>query len=103
MKKYDRQSSFRTQVKTEDKRQAGYNDATLSSEEEKVIRMLQGFSEPDDKVLEYAVGASEDARYRMALMEVHNIADLNGDVPIASGGDAYQALLDEIVERYGDD
>ncbi len=53
--------------------------------EEKVIRMRYGLSENDDKRLEYAVGASEDTRNRVTLMEAGNIAELEGIVPVANG------------------
>lgn len=59
----------------------------LEPVEEKVIRMYYGLSENDDKALEYAVGASEDTRMRVSLMEAGNIAELDGEVPVASGAD----------------
>ena len=34
-----------------------------------------------------AVGASEDSRLKVTLMEVGNIADLGGNVPVAAGAD----------------
>lgn len=55
--------------------------------EEKVLRMHYGLSENDDKVLEYAVGASQDSRMKVTLMEAGNIADLKGNVPVAAGAD----------------
>ena len=55
--------------------------------EEKVLRMHYGLSENDDIVLEYAVGASQDSRMKVTLMEAGNIADLKGNVPVAAGAD----------------
>ena len=65
--------------------------------EEKVIRMRYGLSENDDKRLEYAVGASEDTRNRVTLMEAGNIAELDGIVPVASGANCYE--LNAFVQR----
>lgn len=57
----------------------------LEPVEEKVIRMHYGLSENDDKKLEYAVGASEDTRLKVTLMEAGNIIDLHGNVPVTAG------------------
>lgn len=65
--------------------------------EEKVIRMRYGLSEGDDKRLEYAVGASEDTRNRVTLMEAGNIAELDGIVPVASGANCNE--LNAFVQR----
>lgn len=67
----------------------------LEPVEEKVIRMRYGLSENDEKALEYAVGASEDTRLRVSLMEAGNIAELDGDVPVAAGAD--KAVLKSFV------
>ena len=64
--------------------------------EEKVIRMHYGLSEADDKSLEYAVGASEDTRMRVSLMEAGNIAELDAEVPIAENAD--RQVLREFVK-----
>ena len=63
----------------------------LEPVEEKVIRMRYGLSENDEKALEYAVGAS----LRVSLMEAGNIAELDGDVPVAEGAD--KAVLKSFV------
>lgn len=65
--------------------------------EEKVLRMRYGLSEEDDKALEYAVGASEDTRNRVTLMEAGNIAELDGNVPVANG--ANREALNDYVQR----
>ncbi len=67
----------------------------LEPVEEKVIRMHYGLSENDDKALEYAVGASEDTRMRVSLMEAGNIAELDAEVPVAKGTD--RQILREFV------
>ena len=64
--------------------------------EEKVIRMHYGLSEADEKMLEYAVGASEDTRMRVTLMEAGNIAELDGEVPVARNADS--RVLSEYVK-----
>jgi len=104
LKKHDTQGQIqRTRVELESgpAQQAEGFSTTLTPLEEKVIRMLHGLSEGDDKVLEYAVGASEDARARMALMEAYSIAELDGVCPIAE--DAPLAVLDGVVERFHDE
>ncbi len=68
----------------------------LEPVEEKVIRMRYGLSEDDDKVLEYAVGASEETLARVTLMEASNISDMDGDVP--THGDISANQLRKIVE-----
>lgn len=55
--------------------------------EEKVLRMHYGLSEKDDKALEYAVGASEDSKLRVGLMEADNIVALDGNCPMQQGTD----------------
>jgi hypothetical protein len=59
----------------------------LEPVEEKVLRMHYGLSENDDKALEYAVGASEDAKLRVGLMEANNVAYLEGNCPLTEGAD----------------
>lgn len=73
----------------------------LEPVEEKVIRMRYGLSEADDKKLEYALGASEDTRIRVTLMEAGNIQALDGDVPVAAGTDS-KALLRFVTSRNTD-
>lgn len=70
----------------------------LEPVEEKVIRMHYGLSEDDDKALEYAVGASEDSRMRVSLMEAGNISELDGEVPVAQGAD--RKVLREFVKSF---
>ena len=59
----------------------------LEPVEEKVIRMHYGLSENDEKALEYAIGASEDTRMRVSLMEAGNIDALDAQVPVCDGAD----------------
>ena len=68
----------------------------LEPAEEKAIRMHYGLSENDDKILDYAVGASEETRLRVSLMEAGNVSDLNASVPVAKGAD--RTILREFVK-----
>ena len=68
----------------------------LTPQEEKVIRMHYGLSENDEKGLEYSVGASEDTRMRVSLMEAGNISVLDSEVPVAQGAD--RRVLNEFVK-----
>lgn len=43
----------------------------LTPEEEKALRMHHGLSEPDEHELQFALGASEEAAAKLALMEKH--------------------------------
>lgn len=110
MKKYDAQGkSTRTRVETLETtttrtaHPSGETGlSTLTPLEEKVIRMLHGLGEEDSKVLEFAVGASEDARLRLTLMEAHNVAELDGEVPVDRANPAAAALAQDITARFGD-
>ncbi|MDX9719615.1 MAG: hypothetical protein RBU37_02630 [Myxococcota bacterium] len=74
--------------------------AYLSTDEEKVVRMLHGLGEADDAVLEFALGASEDSRLRLALMEALNLAELQGRAPTLRGAD--REVIEKLVQRYQD-
>lgn len=86
MKEKQRQKITRTATQTSHPAAATPYDY-LDPSEEKVIRMRYGLSEADDKALEYAVGASDDSRMKVTLMEACNIVDLGGEVPVAHGRD----------------
>ncbi len=86
-KQLQKSAQTRTEVQSQNQNCAASSYELLEPVEEKVIRMHYGLSESDDKRLEYAVGASEDARLKVTLMEVGNIADLDGNVPVAAGAD----------------
>lgn len=45
------------------------NMEALTPQEEKVIRMLHGLSEDDAHSLKFALGADDDTRARLAMME----------------------------------
>ena len=64
--------------------------------EEKVIRMHYGLSESEEKTLDYAVGASEDSKMRVTLMEAGNISELDAEVPIAANSN--REVLREFVK-----
>jgi len=102
LKKYENKGRTKTRTKVEvdtDQAARGSNLSTLTPQEEKVIRMLHGLSEDDTRALEFAVGASKDARQRLALMEAYNIAELEGNIPLDSNATS-KAALDGIVEQF---
>ncbi|MCL2325140.1 MAG: hypothetical protein FWC40_01350 [Proteobacteria bacterium] len=68
--------------------------------EEKVIRMRYGLSELDDKTIEYAVGASEDTKLRVTLMEAGNIVELDAQVPMSS--QASEENLRQLLHEFKD-
>ena len=43
----------------------------LTAEEERVLRMRHGLTEPGDHELAFAVGANEEARLQLAMLEKH--------------------------------
>lgn len=53
----------------------------LTPTEEKVVRMLHGLSEDDSRSLEFGLGADEEARMKMALIERQLAEVMSGDVP----------------------
>ncbi|RVU43639.1 hypothetical protein EA187_12495 [Lujinxingia sediminis] len=57
----------------------------LSPQEEKVLRMLHGLGEEDTHELKFALGADEETRLKLAMMEreLHEALAPNG--PIAAG------------------
>lgn len=87
--KQKEQQTTKTTTKTVEKKkkEARQPYDFLEPEEEKVIRMRYGLSEKDDKYIEYALGASQDSKSRLTLMEIANIDELDADVPIAQNAD----------------
>ena len=43
--------------------------AALTPEEEKALRMAHGLTERDDHILSFALGADQDTRLKLAMME----------------------------------
>jgi type II secretory pathway predicted ATPase ExeA len=52
----------------------------LTAEEEKVLRMLHGMSEEDSHELKFALGADEELRHRLTLLEHYLMELFKGDV-----------------------
>lgn len=109
MKTYDKKGrTTRTQVETRTTERVGTTSdtslATLTPLEEKVIRMLHGLGEDNDKALEFAVGASADARMRLTLMEAHNIAspELSDGIPTDTRSANGDAALQTVMARFAD-
>jgi hypothetical protein len=57
--------------------------ARLSQEEERVVRMLHGLSEPDDYQLTFAKTSDEEVNARLKLLEATLLADYHGKGPLA--------------------
>ncbi len=64
----------------------------LSPQEEKVLRMHHGLSEGDDHVLKFGVGANEDTRVKLAMIEQFLIESMKAQ-PIQGS-----VMIDEDVE-----
>jgi hypothetical protein len=62
--------------------------AVLTPEEEKVLRMLHGLSEDGAHELKFALGADDELRARLALLEHHLITMFKAD-----------ALNEELIEE----
>lgn len=50
----------------------------LSPTEEKVVRMLHGLSEDDSRNLEFGLGASDDSRLKLAMIERQLVDQMSG-------------------------
>ncbi len=76
---------------------------TLTPEEEKVIRMRYGLGEPDETWLEFGVGANHETMLNLALVETHNIVQLDGQVPVCGGEHTTSAreAIARLMDRYG--
>jgi hypothetical protein len=89
---YDKKRLQQTTVTTTTQAQpapAGAPDlAVLTPEEEKVLRMLHGLSEDGTHELKFALGADDELRARLALLEHHLITMFRAD-----------ALNEEIMEE----
>ena len=59
----------------------------LSPTEEKVVRMLHGLSEDDSRALEFGLGASEEARGKLAMIERQLIDRFSAAEPRDEDGD----------------
>ena len=75
--------------------------ASLNPEEEKVIRMLHGLSEPDEARLEFAVGANEETKLKLALIEAHNIVQLDQQIPAnCEHPELVESTIKKLNQRY---
>lgn len=63
--------------------QAQENDGAsleaLTPREEKVLRMLHGMSEDDSRKLQFALGADEETRMKLAMIEDQLLAFISGE------------------------
>lgn len=73
----------------------------LTPEEEKVLRMRNGLSEPDDHALSFALGASEETKARLALMEKYLIELFQYETETTMDA-SYIDAKSRIIDRLGD-
>lgn len=74
--KRQRQTTTTTTTSTETRRESdGQGSNVLTPQEEKVVRMLHGMSEPGEHELKFALGASADVKLKLAMME-HELQEL---------------------------
>lgn len=57
---------------------------TLTVEEERIVRMLKGLSEPDDAPLSFVKTADAEVNARLARMEAELLAHMHGQGPLAA-------------------
>lgn len=70
----------------------------LTPEEEKVLRMLRGLSEDNSHELKFALGADEEVRLRLALLERYLIELFDGDRLDESLMDQIRALKEIVAQ-----
>lgn len=59
----------------------------LTPQEEKVVRMIHGLSEDDSRALQFALGASDDAQMKIAMIEKQLVETMSAtEVDLASEG-----------------
>ena len=75
----------------------------LTPVEEKALRMLHGLSEPDDHELKFALGANEDARLKLAMMEKHLLDAFQwGELTTFEISEAHVEAKAKIIDRLRD-
>lgn len=95
------QTSTSTSV-TESERQSQGLEA-LTPEEEKALRMLHGMSEGDDHILKFALGADEETRLKLAMMEkFHLEAFERAPAPDLHLDDSHIEAKAKIIEKLRD-
>lgn len=71
------EKSQKTSVTTTTEEAREQSEASLEAltpQEEKVVRMIHGLSEEDSRALQFALGASDEAQMKIALIE-HQLID----------------------------
>ena len=72
---------------------------TLSHEEEKVVRMLHGLSQPDNSQLQFADVADDEVNARSRRMEAELLAKMHGQGPLADADSAPVTVKEKIMGR----
>jgi hypothetical protein len=72
----------------------------ISPEEEKALRMLHGLTEPDDHELKFALGANEESRLKLAMMEKHLLDAFQwGELTTFEISDAHVDAKAKIIDK----
>ena len=75
----------------------------LTSEEERVLRMLHGLSEPVEHELKFAVGANEEARLQLAVMEKYLLENFQwGELDTLTIEDEHIDAKEKIINKLRD-
>lgn len=75
----------------------------LSPMEEKALRMLHGLSEDDDHQLKFALGANEETRLKLAMMEKHLLDAFQwGELTTFDIGEEHVQAKAKIIDRLRD-
>lgn len=79
------------------------NMEALTPQEEKVIRMLNGLSEDDSHALKFGLGANEETRARLAMMEKNLIDAFQwGEMETFELTDEHLSAKAKIIEKLRD-
>lgn len=75
----------------------------LSPIEEKSLRMLHGLSEGDDHELKFALGANDETRLKLAMMEKHLLDAFQwGELTTFDIGEQHVEAKAKIIDRLRD-
>lgn len=83
---------------TEERRDTNFEG--IAPEEEKVLRMLHGLTEEDDHELKFALGANEETRLKLAMMEKHLLDAFQwGELSTFEIGDQHVEAKAKIIDK----
>jgi hypothetical protein len=97
----DKKSSFGSSTQTTVSEQQTLEG--LSPSEEKSLRMLHGLSEGDDHELRFALGADDETRLKLAMMEKHLLDAFQwGELTTFDIGEHHVEAKAKIIDRLRD-